>query len=276
VRVEGASSGLTTCQVFENVVAVKRTRVKNRADFLRELSVLQHLGKKLHSHDHVVKLLASYEQHDYLCLVLPWAEMDLAEYWETKDPRTCQDQPALSTWLREQCSGLAEVVSHIHRYIPFGRHGDIKPNNILWFPHASSVKTSTPGLGTLKLSDFGTTGSGDRKPSSSQDSYTVPYSRTYQPPECRLPNAKLSAACDVWALGCVFLEFVCWYVGGYKLLQDFERQRDTIYGASCFFVINFAGSAELNPPVVEVSAIHVDYETRPNDCLLDDSEATEV
>jgi len=62
---------------------------------------------------------------------------------------------------------------------------------------------------------------------------------------------------------------------GHKFLQDLERQRDTGHGGSCFFVINQEGSAELNPPVFEVSAYHLYCEARPNDCLSDDPKATE-
>ncbi|KAH6865218.1 kinase-like domain-containing protein [Alternaria rosae] len=276
-------------EVLNNIVAVKKIFISSRGrDAFHELKVLQNLGKHEHAPRHLVKLLATYEQHNHLCLILPWAEMDLAEYWGTKNPRTCHDEAALSTWLKEQCHGLAEAVSYIHRYntfsgstmlrnitfavpaagagryrsqsigsirqrrVLFGRHGDIKPKNILWFPHTSSVETSTPGLGILKLSDFGTAHFSDKEFISTQDRNTVPYSRSYQSPECRLPNGELSAQCDVWALGCVFLEFVCWYFGGHELLQDFERQRDTVHGGSCFFVINHEGSAELNPPVVEM------------------------
>lgn len=272
---------------------MKKIFISNRGrDAFHELKVLQNLGKQEHAHRHLVKLLATYEQHNHLCLILPWAEMDLAEYWETKDPRTCHDNAALSTWLKEQCHGLAEAVSYIHRYKTFssttmlgnitfavpeagagrhrsqsngsirqrdfmlsGRHGDVKPKNILWFPRASSAESSNTDLGILKLSDFGSAHFSEEEAISAQDKHTVPYTEAYQSPECQLPHGKLSPQCDVWALGCVFLEFVCWYCGGQDLLKEFQRERERDSGNrnSCFFVIT-EGFAQLNPPVVKVSA----------------------
>ncbi|CAN9309540.1 unnamed protein product [Alternaria alternata] len=172
--------------------------------------VLRNLHKTQHAHDHLVTLLATYEQRDYLCLVLPWADADLDQYWRRQDPRSFGDGARLSAWLKQQCCGLAEAVSRIHRYettssttmlrnitsaapgaeaIPgrsqsvrspgqrdfvlSGRHGDIKPKNILWFPHASSAESSITDLGILKLSDFGSAHFGEEEAVSAQDKDTM-------------------------------------------------------------------------------------------------------
>ena len=265
----------------------------------QEIRVLQNLSKARHAHDHLISLLATYEQDEHICLILPWAKMDLAQYWENTDPRSFRDDIALSTWLRQQSCGLAGAVSHMHHYktysgtlmlpgitsaeleaeeVPnrpqsigsngprnekrlFGRHGDIKPQNILWYPPASNAESSTPNFGILRLSDFGTAHFSDNDGISVRDRNDIPCSTSYQSPEHRLRQGTISLQCDVWALGCVYLEFVCWYFGGYEDLQAFERERkrESGDGSPCFFRISCEEklgkrSAEPNPHVTKVSA----------------------
>jgi serine/threonine protein kinase len=256
-----------------------------------ELNVLRNLRKKDHAHHHLLSLVATYKQHDSLFLILPWAEADLNQYWKTKDPKSLNKSAGLSAWLKQQCSGIAEAVSQIHRYkttsgttmlpsnnppgpktksarrpkILFGRHGDIKPANILWFPEEPSDKC----FGTLKLSDFGTTHFSDGERTTMQGSDTIPYSRSYQSPECRLPGGDPSSQCDVWALGCVFLEFLCWYVGGHELLVKFEQERLRAggYEGSSFFFFKPGDSPQtdvlgLKAPVIKVRVLGYQLESR--------------
>ncbi|CAN9240871.1 unnamed protein product [Alternaria alternata] len=275
-----------------NVVAVKKICVNNPEAF-HELNVLQNLRKTRHVHHNLLTLIATYEQHDFLFLILPWAEADLDQFWRLKDPTMLGKSIELSNWLTQQCCGIAAAVSQIHRYkttsgttmlseitslkpkaksaqrrphlnqwpgspkdkILFGRHGDIKPANILWFPETLSEKC----FGTLKLSDFGTAHFSVEERTSIQDRYAVPYSRSYRSPECQLPDGELSSQCDVWALGCVFLEFVCWYVGGGKLLDEFERERLRAggYEGSSFFFFKPGDSPQndalgLKAPVIKM------------------------
>jgi serine/threonine protein kinase len=139
----------------------------------------------------------------------------------------------------------------------FGRHGDIKPTNILWFPD----RKVTNGHGILKLSDFGTTRFSDDKNKAVLDGECVPDSRPYQSPESRIPNRRLSVQCDVWSLGCVFLEFLCWYFGGRERVEAFESERSFGYESSAFFFLkvddnSHSTSAELKPSVTKVSLTH--------------------
>ena len=43
----------------------------------------------------------------------------------------------------------------------------------------------------------------------------------------------ISTLCDVWALGCVYLEFVLWFLRGYDHVENFARNRkyDDLSGA---------------------------------------------
>ncbi|KAH3983135.1 hypothetical protein HBI56_147310 [Parastagonospora nodorum] len=137
----------------------------------------------------------------------------------------------------------------------FGRHGDIKPTHILWFPD----RTSASGYGSLKISGFGSTRFSDDDNVAVLDRERVPYSQSYQSPESMMPNGRLSSQCDVWALGCVFLEFVSWYFGGYKRIEEMERERSAGDFNSSFFFIKVKSdppsvSAELKPVVVKMIA----------------------
>jgi serine/threonine protein kinase len=275
-------------QVHNNVVAVKKLSVYNQEVFNRELIVLRNLRKREHIHHHLTTLLGSYEQDDHLHLILPWAECDLGHFWKSKYSNGPERSRERSSWLKQQCCGMAEAVSHLHRYHTssattmlesnnlgqqtkrgrhsrppsgernnlslFGRHGDIKPANILWFPDQSNPAA----FGTLKISDFGTARFSTNEDAVAEDKTTVPNSRAYQSPECVLPNGNISSQCDVWSLGCVFLEFVCWYFGGRDLLITFEQDRRHPYGDSTFFSIvrhetPRSTLAELKQPVIEVS-----------------------
>ena len=62
----------------------------------------------------------------------------------------------------------------------------------------------------------------------------MPSSRPYRSPESILPYGEITPQCDVWALGCVFLEFICWYAGGRQLLNRFEKARAWGYESASF------------------------------------------
>lgn len=169
-------------------------------------------------------------------------------------------------WVVTQCQGIAEALSLIHRYPTssgksllhpdsfdvfrsitqrrrtshdhravgqlFGRHGDIKPDNILWFPDdpttaAYNCASSIPLLGTLKIADFGITEFSTKYAVDQRRRGFVANSPTYRAPETDLQRkgGLVSQSYDIWALGCVYLEFITWWFGGWGLIQDFNRER---------------------------------------------------
>jgi serine/threonine protein kinase len=96
------------------------------------------------------------------------------------------------------------------------RHGDIKPANILWFITKEGI--------VLKLSDFGLTRF-HREVSQFRMYDRLVGSRTYRAPECDLKQP-ISPMYDMWSLGCVFLEFLSWYMLGFEEgVDDFAVQR---------------------------------------------------
>ncbi|KAF4625921.1 hypothetical protein G7Y89_g12242 [Cudoniella acicularis] len=89
----------------------------------------------------------------------------------------------------------------------FGRHGDIKPTNLLWFPNPRDSKDK----GTIKISDSGT-GEFSAINFAPSKSSSVSHSPRYRPPECDLPDPAIDNSYDVWTLSCLYLEFITWFV----------------------------------------------------------------
>lgn len=120
-----------------------------------------------------------------------------------------------------QAYPVCENEEHDHRPKVYGRHGDIHPGNMLWFSPKPNDKKSLGG--TLKIADFGQAElncyMSKTKPRS------VAHTVTYRPPENDVPNARISQVYDIWGLGCVYLEFVAWLLGGAKLVKKLSAQR---------------------------------------------------
>ncbi|KAF2263292.1 hypothetical protein CC78DRAFT_581702 [Lojkania enalia] len=99
----------------------------------------------------------------------------------------------------------------------FGRHGDIKPENIPWL--------SDGKRGILKITDFGIAHFSTRDSVLAQSRPWVANSPSYRAPESDLPECKLSPPWDIWTLGCAYLEFVTWFFGGWAAIVEFANRR---------------------------------------------------
>ncbi|KAI0096601.1 kinase-like domain-containing protein [Nemania sp. FL0031] len=194
--------------------AVKEFSV--RSHWQDELNALQRFRTPNLGHEHLIKLLFAFEHEGRgFFLVFPFAEGNLEQYWKSKSP-TYED----AYWLIRQCWGLATALGKVHRHDSWhgddrGRHGDIKPENILWF------KESGTHRGHLVIADFGLT----RFHSSDTVENTIPgqrgFSYSYRPPEVHFQlKTKSSQKFDIWSLGCLFLEFVSWYLIGYPAIRN--------------------------------------------------------
>ncbi|OHE91939.1 protein kinase [Colletotrichum orchidophilum] len=223
----------------------QHTRECNFREEVRALSkIVSHS-----SHDHVIRLLATWKQGDKWNMLFPWAESNLKEYWLNHDP---PNTPKSLRWVAAQCRGLAEGLQKIHRSpsehaTDFGIHGDIKPENILLF-----VNEKYPD-GILVISDFGFTRFHGRDTRSNKPA--VGYSPTHRAPEVDLQHP-ISRSYDIWALGCVFLEFIAWYLTGTDGVKtDFVQLRvnDDVGGYPIkydkFFNIRVTGDGKKEPEV---------------------------
>ncbi|KAF7535451.1 hypothetical protein G7054_g5370 [Neopestalotiopsis clavispora] len=178
------------------------------------------------AHSHLVTLLAAFEQEstDKSFFVFPWAECDLSAYWERQHPRDAQ-------WVSKQLAGLVGALNEIHNPAQnaqtlgssqvYGRHGDLKPDNILWFtPYKGDPR------GILVVSDMGFTAV-NTELSRSKQTNGKPRTPTYRPPELDIPGANVTREYDVWSLGCIFLEMMTWLLGGRQLNSKFKQSRST-------------------------------------------------
>lgn len=197
--------------------------------------------------DHILKLCATFKIGNEYSFLTPWAEGgNLKQFW-TKSPKEVQKNSnhshTLLRWMAEQCHALAAALQSIHevrvkalirakRISPdeetdkdiFGIHGDIKPENILLFDN----RNTPPGIGILKIADFGLT-EFHRLTSRTRPVHHFLDGRhpgpTYDAPDLVQPTNFYSRKADVWALGCVFSEFLTWVVLGPAAVSDYRTAR---------------------------------------------------
>ncbi|KAJ3537422.1 hypothetical protein NM208_g6320 [Fusarium decemcellulare] len=213
-------------------------------DFEREVECLERVDSV--GHPHLVRLLAAHKTKESFQLVFPWADENLRSFWKTS-PKPSLDLDSVR-WMVEQLHGLASGLSRIHDFEAnsgkenglqlYGRHGDIKPENILWFRDPGHKEDR----GTLVISDWGLAefvkkdlepygGIDGRGRFTTQDDNFEPngfklrgYSPTYRAPEFDL-KLPVGRAYDIWSLGCVFLEFITWMLYGHEALDAFANIR---------------------------------------------------
>ncbi|KAL6238797.1 hypothetical protein BDW75DRAFT_236996 [Aspergillus navahoensis] len=197
------------------VVAVKR--MFRDEDYTLESKVYRELGRSRHTN--LINLLFTFKSDKYH-LVFPWADGTLKDYWEKNSV------PALNRnlllWSVKQMAGIASGLSFFHEFTNpahgrtrFGRHGDIKAQNVLWF-RAENV---------LKIADLGLASVRGRDSRSNIHPNTVTESPTYSPPEKQRRHL-VSRKWDIWSLGCLYLEFVTYLVLGNAAIEQFSRKRE--------------------------------------------------
>lgn len=134
-------------------------------------------------------------------------------------------------WIADQCYGIVDAVKFIHNpnarnaegATVYGRHGDIKPENILWF---RQYQRSTE-MGRLVLSDLGLAAIHRDQSRSNVPGQAIPTTPNYRPPECDMDgrDGHISRSFDIWTLGCLFLEFLVWLLQGWEGRNEFRMDR---------------------------------------------------
>jgi serine/threonine protein kinase len=239
----------------EPLVAVKQLFSSEEKEFQKESTILKALGPK--NHPHLIKLLATYEMGNKYHLMFPYANANLRKYWEDHPTPNFDENTVL--WSLKQMSGIASGLQLIHDFrvtvplsVPgagtgdirlgkgkgvvqlkvqkgeqwFGRHGDIKPENVLWFAKDQYSPRPHP-MGVLQIADFGLGRFHGRDSRSGVNPETILSSPTYEPPECKM-RLPVSRAYDIWSLGCIYLEFITWLLRGSAAIDGFAdfRGRD--------------------------------------------------
>ncbi|KAI0847223.1 hypothetical protein F5Y00DRAFT_242022 [Daldinia vernicosa] len=203
--------------------ALKKLRSQHIEDFQREVTALRPFV--VFPHPHVVKLLAAFRHESSFYLLFPWAEGgSLHSFWK-ENPKPVPDT-SLSRWISEQCLGIATALCQIHRghstletsSSHYGRHGDIKPSNILLFQGNIRSKNHVWALG-----DFGL-GTLNRQKEGNRGDHPIGFSPTYRAPELDIKGT-IDSAYDIWSLGCVFLELVTWMLRGWEGVTSFALSR---------------------------------------------------
>jgi serine/threonine protein kinase len=236
-------------------VAVKQLFSSDETEFRKESTILTALGPK--NHANLIKLLATYEMGKRYHLMFPYANANLRKYWEDHPVPAFNRDTTL--WSLKQMCGIASGLQLIHDFrvtyplsVPgaggagsldvrlgkgkdfvqltvkqgeqfYGRHGDIKPENVLWFAKDQCSACPHP-MGVLKIADFGLGRFHGRDSRSEVNPETVVSSPTYEPPECKL-RLPVSRAYDIWSLGCIYLEFITWILRGSPAIDTFADFR---------------------------------------------------
>ncbi|KAF2796626.1 hypothetical protein K505DRAFT_373045 [Melanomma pulvis-pyrius CBS 109.77] len=213
-------------KLSNGMFALKMIKSENIKDFEIEVDMLRRLSGY---HDHVIMLLMSFSYRDEYYLIFPWADSDLRGYWELNRPpynaETGTMNPGLMQWISKQIVGLTSGLHSIHNQrsdMKLERHGDLKPENILWF------KSEKNQEGVLVIADLGISMIHRKANRSNQPSKDIPHTPDYRAPECDQKGGSISRAHDIWTLGCLFLEMVCWTLGGIQMVNDFSADREKV------------------------------------------------
>ena len=211
--------------------------------------------------------LGAFKRGDQWSLIFPKAHGDLSDYFKKMPPEW---NHTTVLWASRQLCGMMGALDAIHdpkhlhvggnREKKYGRHGDIKCDNILCFQEVES-----PDQFILVIADFGLSSLNRDTSRSNIPNEKIPGVPGYRPPECDIKGGLISRAYDIWTIGCLFLDFMTWLMGGPNLLTEFEDQRTTMYinGISndIFFTLKTirdksdgAYVAQVKPEVTRVSS----------------------
>lgn len=183
-----------------------------------EIRALKRLNNQ--PHEHLIRLLACYMYDDHYHMIFPWADGNLQELWNLTDIHRAKRDPQLVRWMSSQVVGLADALLKIHRCESssnqqdktYGRHGDLKPQNILWFKDRSFPENDPRGV--LKIADFGLTEFHNLHTVDVRISAVLGFTDTYKAPESEVTRV-ISPQYDIWSFGCILLQFVDWFMFGW-------------------------------------------------------------
>lgn len=194
-------------------------------------------GMNLLNQKHIVKFITAFRRgQDDHYLMFEWANGgNLRNLWkEVKRPALTGD---LVRETMVQLCGLAQAIEKAH--YPgddrLYRHGDLKPENILWYTDECG---SEKRIGTLKIGDWGlakrhdiatehrsnktTTEYGTRRYESPEE-YTCEHTGLKAPVSLKRTQNRRSRLYDIWAMGCIALEFLVWLMYGPDELNRFNE-----------------------------------------------------
>lgn len=172
--------------------------------------------------EHIVRFVTAFrrrkEHGEEHYLIFEWADRgNLRSLWKGT-PR-----PVLSGTLVKdavtQIAGLASALDAAHNLGTGAsyRHGDLKPENILLFSGGGCI-------GKFKIGDWGEAKEHEQVTEMRPSNTTAKYgTRRYEAPEVETgvrakflgqSTRRISRLYDIWAMGCITLEFIIWLMYG--------------------------------------------------------------
>ncbi|KAF5010281.1 hypothetical protein FDECE_3566 [Fusarium decemcellulare] len=284
VRIHPDHHNFPDAQSPNSFFAIKKLKSRKIAEFKEEFRMLAAFSKN--EHPHLVPLRAGYRLREACYFIFDWADSDLSRYWWKEEPHPTFNRETV-LWVAKQCAGLASGLQQIHRigsmeqeryeadpgYTSsparqytmkkklYGSHGDIKPANILLFKDGSGQR------GTLKICDFGQAELHTIHSRSNKSKNDIVISLSYRPPECDIHDGTISRSFDVWTMGCLYLEFLIWLLGGWPRVRTFTIKRAGPMIASApqfqeylfFDRVDGGKTAEVKPAVTQfIESLHCD------------------
>ncbi|KAH7152143.1 hypothetical protein B0J13DRAFT_619724 [Dactylonectria estremocensis] len=216
-------------ELDRNILAIKTLHdmgSDHEGQFRQELEQLKRFSGFVH--EHLVTALGAFKRNGLWNFIFPSADCDLDEYLDRPAPPW---NKKTVRWASKQLSGLMGALDTIHDpkhlHDPdkrYGRHGDIKCDKILCFRAAG-----TPDEYIFVISDFGLSRFNRDTSRSNIPNKLIPTVTGYRPPECDIEGGLISRAYDIWTIGCLYLEFLTWLLGGPQLLHEFRDKRMDMY-----------------------------------------------
>ncbi|KAF7173146.1 hypothetical protein CNMCM5623_005369 [Aspergillus felis] len=262
------------CRDRQAVVAVKKLFSSDLSRFQLERDMHITIRRTSGPHPHLISLLFTYKEGGKFHLVFPWADVNLRNYWKRTPLEQIDYHKVL--WSLKQMTGLASALSLIHGFqLPderqpgpyFGRHGDLKAENIVWFP---SYPGCTDDDGILQITDLGLASLHSIGSVSNGDAAGLRGTHTYRPPDYDR-NLRISRKWDIWSLGCLYLEFITWIVFGFDAIEKFGGLRGAEAGEPEEFSGDYFYTANLKEvrPSVKAWVTWLSEDERCSDVLYD-------
>ncbi|KAI1173823.1 hypothetical protein F4777DRAFT_589617 [Nemania sp. FL0916] len=206
-------------------VAVKKLFHSDEQEAEKEAVALENMRNSPNAH--LIKAIAYIRtkpriEHSF---VFPWAEYgNLWDFWISQDSAPRDREYFIRVFRQLTC--LACAINELSENRT--RHGDLKPENIVCFeadgclPAGDDKKPDATVR--LVIIDVGLAKKHNEHTQLRAKTDTRVSTRRYAPPELDIgPEKSLSRRFDVWSLGCIFLEFAIWLLGGKRKLLEFTN-----------------------------------------------------
>lgn len=199
-------------------------------EFLQEAYVWMAFNRRDPENLRICPLLCTFEIEEdegtQFYLLFPRASGNLVDLWfQCSLGRT---QSALDCiWFANELWKLSETLRLVHNNDgddkpgtekdDFGRFGDIKPANILWFGDHHGCDNA----GSLVFTDLGMAKSHKKLTKSRSFAAKTGHSETYKAPEFAYADNKfgIGRKADIWSFGCTLIEHITWYLLGHNEIE---------------------------------------------------------